>query len=560
MTAIETARPALPINPELPLELEDGTAVTLRHYGATAATVEVPEGVDPVKFYVGAGPWDFALDTGMWCGSQPGEMLRLRNVGTELPAVPAQWKLNAARAARYRSDEERVPWEGAEWHKGEAAELHFAHIVMADGVPMVAFFQSEKHGEAGRLTKMRPGRYLTRYFGTALKNEEIEGLTADVTVQAGALDVRWTQDADEIETIYVNGPRSCMSYPARDYAGPCHPVRVYAGPDLAVAWLGEQDDATARAIVWPERKVYGGVYGDVSRMRRLLEEKGFTKGSFRGARIRLIEADCGEIVMPYLDIADEAAADEAAGVVILGHCGEVETSNTNGVSDSNRATCDRCGDREPADEMSYIEDVGESWCEHCTDHYSNYCEYSHQRIAGNTVEVHRSGSRWTITIAEDSLSDYGAVYVEDRGEYWHEDSVFCCDDCGDHFHVEDRDGRDVGADLCESCADDRAEDGDEGNVTPALPEPDTYAALEAAGQMVLPLPACQWQLWGRDRCGGDEFPVYLHNDLAPSDPAAFLGTHARAEEVKAELERQHPGYNYRIWPANAAVPALALAA
>ena len=406
-------------------------------------------------------------------------------------ARPA-WKSRALDVAACRDDAEIVPWHGADWHVEKAdTDHHFPHLVMVDDVPMVGFFQSEKHGEANRVTTMRPGRYLARFFGDKLDNNEIENLTADVTVQAGAMVVGWTQDADEIEDIYVNGPSSCMSERASRYDGPCHPARVYAGPDLAVAWLGEQDDATARAIVWPDRKVYGGVYGDVSRMRKLLEAKGFSRGSFAGARIRMIVADDG-IVMPYLDIADSAEID--GNVVILGRGGDVECDNTNGVSGAGcRYTCDHCGDRVDDDDTVYIEDICETWCDSCAQD-TNYCDYSNERVAADCVEVHSSSRAYTRTMREDRAARYDVVYIEDRGEWWEMDDTFTCEDCGEIFHCDDRDDRNTGEDLCKGCADDRAENGDNGNVIPALPSPTSYADLEAAGQLRLPLDEHRGQL------------------------------------------------------------------
>lgn len=483
-----------PLDPARPLELDDGRPVEVVRFGHDYVIVRFTGPWLRGQDFADTETWTYSRADGVWHGGSAEDFFTLRHADPSAPPVPA-WKREARIAAYSRTKEERVPWQDAPWHKGEAAELHFAHLVMVDGTPMVAFYQSERHAEAGRLTKMRPGRYLQRYFGQDLKNEEIEQQTAEVTVQAGAMTVQWTQDADEIETIYVNGPSSCMSHDADEYRGHCHPTRVYAGPDLAVAWLGDMDDATARAIVWPDRKIYDAVYGDVSRMTRLLEAQGFTCGSFAGARIRRIRDEYGNgLIMPYLDIASYAY-DEGDYVRLGSGTGSyVECNSTSGTTEDNSYTCERCEDSVSEDDIQTVyvggrwEDT-EAWCEHCADHHATYCDSRELPVAHTHVEVHavNGGPRFMSNVSEDRLDREGFVWVESRDEWWHVDRTFTCEDCGEVFHEDDRDGRNTGADLCEGCADERAEDGDEGNVVPALQSESELLAAEAAGQMRLPL-------------------------------------------------------------------------
>jgi hypothetical protein len=457
------------IDPALPLELEDGTPVELAEDHGDYVYVRLL--AEPTGPYAGnalSQPWAHEKDGGHWAGDN--RYLRVRNViDPNAPRLPA-WKSKAIYAERSRPVEAQVPWKGAEWAKGEPAEVHFPHLAIEGEVPMVAFYASEQHAERERLTKMRPGRYLKRYFGEVLDNEEIERLTAEVTVRAGAMTVRWTQDADEIEEIYVNGPSSCMSEDADSYLGHCHPSRVYAGPDLAVAWLGDMDDATARCVVWPEKKQYGTIYGDVSRMRLLLEQQGFEDGDFYGARFRRIKDRCGNgLIMPYLDFG--TAYDDGEFLIANEYASgrrSVASSNTCGTTEDNRCSCDRCGDSMSEDDSVYVEDRG-SWCELCADHYAVRCDYSGERFAdnGEVHEVH--GSDDYDYVHADNMEAAGFAYVPDRGEWWAEDQTFTCEDCGEVFHVDDRASEEL--DLCEDCEEVRTRSPEDLLLIEAAPPP-----------------------------------------------------------------------------------------
>src|SRR3546814_14113869 len=94
---------------------------------------------------------------------------------------------------------------------------------------------------------MSPGRYLHRFFSAHLDNEAIEGWCARLSVQLAEDALKITQDADEIEEVYVGGPGSCMSHGASAFESYCHPVRVYAGSDTALPSNGARDADRARS-------------------------------------------------------------------------------------------------------------------------------------------------------------------------------------------------------------------------------------------------------------------------------------------------------------------------
>lgn len=192
---------------------------------------------------------------------------------------------------------------------------HFLHLAREDQ-SMVAFTESPNHGAMDRQTRMTPGRYLQRYY-PQLSQEEMKRYIALVDKSS---ELKIARTADEIEHVYTYGPHSCMAGPHQDnrdededyecdddqyFESWCHPVRAYGDSDLAVAYLeASKKRITARAVIWPEKKLYGRVYGDEARLRQALQDQGYrSSASFaEGARIRLIEdKESGALVLPYLD-------------------------------------------------------------------------------------------------------------------------------------------------------------------------------------------------------------------------------------------------------------------
>lgn len=200
-----------------------------------------------------------------------------------------------------------TPWHRELWYQ-EKGRLHFAHVSPTDPTK-IEFYMNEKDLMRGRLTTMAPGRYLTRFFGDELTGKEIERLANTVAVNAKENELHVTQDPDEIVKIYENGPNSCMSghgrfeLKERKTNKITHPVTVYAGPDLGIAYLGTIEKPKARCVVWPEKKIYGRIYGDIDKLEILLMREGYERGSFDGARIRrlMTPSHPAHVILPYID-------------------------------------------------------------------------------------------------------------------------------------------------------------------------------------------------------------------------------------------------------------------
>lgn len=272
----------------------------------------------------------------------------------------------------------------------------------------VAYTPDDRHLLEDRQVTTLPGRYLKKFW-PMLPDDEIAYLASMFGVLP---ELQITQDADTCERIYrrmnlnTRAPywRSCMgpegydgalldgefpSFPWYD-----HPARVYAGPDLAIAYLGTPDNATARVVCWPERKQYRRIYSDnpgiLQAFKSALAAAGFTEctkrdgTTFAGARIRKIRHSGGGYVMPYLDGVD--AAGVRGDYIVLGE-GGLPTTNIHGVTElheEEQYECTNCGCSIDADD-SYCSSCDDArWtCAHCGDESFDYDD-AHTSASGES--------------------------------------------------------------------------------------------------------------------------------------------------------------------------------
>jgi len=324
-----------------------------------------------------------------------------------------------------------TPWHDESWYQARHDE-HFCHV-STEQAGKIAFTENDARGRGDRQLVMSPGRYLNRFFSETLDNEAIEGWCARLSVQLQEDALKITQDADEIEDVYVGGPGSCMSHDAGTFDSFCHPTRVYAGPDTALAYIGSRDDAKGRSIVWPDRKVYTSIYGDVSRLRLLLENAGYREGSLNGARIRRIEDD-DSFVVPYIDAGDDLSDD---GEFLIVGGGSITSESTNGLGRLSWY-CPRCDeDASPHDEVWYSSGISEEWCYSCFRNHTTFCDHNERSYSDTEtfITVYEYGS--THDVLEDDVENFGAVYLENRCEWWIGSLCRRCDASGDWFHVDD---------------------------------------------------------------------------------------------------------------------------
>lgn len=242
---------------------------------------------------------------------------------------------------------------------------------------LLAYYQTPEKRARDIRTPIKPGKYLKKFFGDILSDEEIHEAALEWSTHFAVREVKITQDADEIETLYRgNYLGSCMHFGPGGWSGSCHPARVYAGPDLGMAYIGPLDKADARCLVWPEKKIYYAKwYGDGPRLEAALIAAGYSSAyneEFFGARIRRIVYGRG-FVVPYVDVTDEA--EDEGNYLVLRYSGSVNLRNTNGLSfDTEDMECDDCGRDYDSDDEGYTTYTGRAICDRCYDRNYFTCQ------------------------------------------------------------------------------------------------------------------------------------------------------------------------------------------
>lgn len=251
---------------------------------------------------------------------------------------PAEWRHRESAKVRKAPVWEDEPF----WVENhEIWQDHFLHVSMGKDAAAgtLAYISDEQKGSREIYTPLKPGRYLSRFFGTILTEKQIQffaqwqisGQKPSAYTEHKAFPLCFANTADDIEDVYLHGPWSCMTHEASRYSSHVHPVRIYAAGDLAIAYLkgqvGTQTKIIARALVWPERLVAGRIYPTSeywqkdgfssqqdsidanSALFERLRSAGYkTRGdqphnAFQGAKMKFLALprDARRLVVPYLD-------------------------------------------------------------------------------------------------------------------------------------------------------------------------------------------------------------------------------------------------------------------
>jgi hypothetical protein len=409
------------------------------------------------------------------------------------------------------SYDERATWRGRErgrfndgtyahvpWQSQDEQPDHYAHVSIVDP-GYVAYTKDDEHGISDRQTRVRPGRYLEQFY-SHVDLETRQQWIASCSADALALKIATT--ADEIRKVYENGPNSCMGGHRDGCDTPKfsswthHPAEVYAGPDLAVAYIGTLDRVSARAVVWPEEKTYSRTYGSTRVLEQVLERAGYSRGDLTGASIRKITHSNGQYLMPYIDGIHGASVD--GRFIVLDGDGPIATQETCGYASDARSRCEDCGEMyDPDDDdatadycASCMED--RSTCESCGDCVRNddttYLEGTHVSICD---DCYRQQSRDCAidgcgnSFHPDQFSRRERDRRADRG------TSDCCEDCGTSYQYcceHDEYFSDDGTDTCSGCDENAREDEDEDEDAPIVHVPAHVARPRASDGMTSPLP------------------------------------------------------------------------
>lgn len=323
---------------------------------------------------------------------------------------------------------------------------------------MIAFYESVAKAEAQRETITKVGRFLTR-FRPELSQDDIRKLAERYQAEQGQNVLTFATTEDDIEKVYVNGPNSCMAGDARKFNSSIHPARVYAAGDLAIAHIG----VDSRVLCWPEKKIYGRVYGNTESQRNILEntlnDMGYLYAphKFYGAKLLLIE-DEGYHVMPYLDhgleveerngyfiiVRDGIAADSTSGFLSPKECSVC--GNSIGSSDDYADMCESCYDEHSYcanceelthyDNITYLEGPDLTLCQGCLSTNYTRCESCEEYVKDKEITEVTSGTGRTESYCSGCVSDH-AIPCASCDEYVLNDNalragcgeLFCCTNC-----------------------------------------------------------------------------------------------------------------------------------
>ena len=140
----------------------------------------------------------------------------------------------------------------------------------------VSFAESDDKRRRDIWQKMKYGRYLTKYH-PELGSEQVKKAVAAFDYDHGdAVEVHFGETEEDFINAIRNGPtESCMAREKLNYVGHVHPAAVYAAGDIKVAWVEDGERITARTLINKETKGFSRVYGDETKLKKLLEDAGY---------------------------------------------------------------------------------------------------------------------------------------------------------------------------------------------------------------------------------------------------------------------------------------------
>lgn len=235
---------------------------------------------------------------------------------------------------------------------------------------LVSYYASVADGQRDKRTTGKLGRYLTRFFDWKFSGPEIATIVNLHIAEHTPPVLKFATTADDIQRVYENGPSSCMAYRVDNFSSHVHPVRVYAGPDTAVAYLETLDGRiTARSVVIPRDKHYTRCYGNEDVLEQMLHAEGYTckDDGLHGYRVTAIR-EGNQLVMPYLDYCGRFDYDEGDDYVYITNSGSYKARETSGYSGDyyydDRPACDCCEDRTNEEEIATTHE-GHNVCGYC---------------------------------------------------------------------------------------------------------------------------------------------------------------------------------------------------
>lgn len=324
----------------------------------------------------------------------------------------------------------------------EIESEHFLHL--ADKRPgELSYTKDAPSGMADKQTVISLQGYIEKYCKSRIDPDRIKMIHAEHAANTMTDDgLQFATTPEDIVKVYTQHSRgsavasSCMRHRLDQWHSmvdadvPFHPCHVYGAGDLAVAYLANSDGETlARALCWPEKKIYSRMYAGGDALHNMLLKRGFEKSAkyystgagrnegFVGARLLRIthpeDENC--YLVPYSD--DVARAWDDGEHLIMGTRASRETrpfknggeyidiQRTNCWSqDPSRAArrvgCQNCAARVRLDYIInvYMDGNGatQRWCEACVEAHTFQCARSGRRYHNSVLSVRMfNGSIWS---------------------------------------------------------------------------------------------------------------------------------------------------------------------
>jgi hypothetical protein len=321
-----------------------------------------------------------------------------------------------------------VPWHNEEWYKTrEVDNQHFAHISLRDSGHVAHVIDYDEAEDKMRIISGKPGRYLSKFYSDTITASLIRSYANKIAIEAGAIEIKFAATPEEIQKVYEDGPRSCMSREATYYKAKIHPCSIYGAGDLSVAYMQNKSGGIiSRTICWPNQEVFSCIYGDGGEYSGIMKDHlvktlGWIQDSdgLEGAKCLKIKYGAG-YVAPYLD--GSLGFDVVGDHLIVRQDAEYQANSENGVI---AAGCYICNDSIDGAEYDFN---GETYCECCWSEVAFNCnECNDVHSLNDSYDVDNG---WGSRVCEhcfDNLFIHAYVKCDETHEA--PDGLEYCDDC-----------------------------------------------------------------------------------------------------------------------------------
>ena len=316
--------------------------------------------------------------------------------------------------------------------------LHYLHDphVSEDDTTMLAYTQSLDKLRRNIQTRIKPGRYLAKFY-PELTSDQIKKVAENWQPVLATLQFKENTDPHGWTTVYAEGPYSCMRGES------C--VEAYARPGnhLRLAYLEIEDKIVGRCIVRTDKMEYIRAYPSPdgvddtllhNQMVALLEAAGFSAGNMNGISINTWEGDDGWVA-PFIDYKNGGTQSaslnystplpgQTPDYFTIEQGGDYELDQTSGYCQGGTC-CNHCGDRMRNGEGTCVAS-DEEVCEYCLDHHFIY---AHGRRGqdyypnDDVIYCESDGQHYL----ESALGHHGISYCDQANGYYHLDDLVFCD-------------------------------------------------------------------------------------------------------------------------------------